>query len=84
MISFRLKRSSRTAAGEEQQDPAPDVRTVPAGHVLADLRAELKREEKPLDVKTAAKLLRKALKEEPKTVRETAGGVLDSLENTLR
>ena len=83
MISFRLKRSSRTAAGRSSRILRPDVRTVPAGHVLADLRAELKREEKPLDVKTAAKLLRKALKEEPKTVRETAGGVLDSLENAV-
>ena len=86
IISFDIlppEEEQQDGGGEEQQDPAPDVRTVPAGHVLADLRAELKREEKPLDVKTAAKLLRKALKEEPKTVRETAGGVLDSLENAV-
>ena len=65
---------------EQAQTPAP---SAPAGHVLADLRAELKREEEPLTVKTAARLLRQALKGEPKSVREVAGGVLDSLENAV-
>ena len=65
---------------EQAQTPAP---SAPAGHVLADLRAELKREEEPLTVKTAARLLRQALKGEAKSVREVAGGVLDSLENAV-
>lgn len=77
---------------EEENPPAPDekqqtnpvvIQVVHAGHLLADLRAELKREEKPLTAKTAAKLLRQALKEESKSIRDAASGVLDSMDNAV-
>lgn len=77
---------------EEENPPAPDekqqtnpvvIQVVHAGHLLADLRAELKREEKPLTAKTASKLLRQALKEESKSIRDAASGVLDSMDNAV-
>lgn len=85
IISFDILSPEEEEAsnGGEEQKAAPAAKTVPAGHVLADLRAELKQKGNPLEVRTAAKLLRQALKEAPKGIRETASGVLDSLENAV-